>query len=330
MLSEDLKNLIRNLYQEYGSYRKVATLAKVNDKTVRRIVLDLYVQDKQKPGPKPEISQRETSKIKRASTKITTSGQRLTAPRIQQECNLQRVSTRTVQRKLKSMGMVYKNVKKSIILTPAHKETRLQKARQWIEEGMDWNKVVWTDEKRFNADGPDSWRSWMPKDKPLTRNKRQQGGPSIQVWGALLPGPFLLVMELPERGDSKDFMDFLEEQVLPLLANLCPPDFIFQQDRAPTHTSSFSLARFAELGINLLDWPSRSPDLNVIENCWSMLEHRVYNGRQFSDKHEIWQAIDSAVTDLNVNCLDHLNNLRSSPPKRLLQVIERKGAKTDY
>lgn len=51
--SEDVKQLIRNLHQEYGSYRKVASLAGVSDKTVRKVVLDLYFEGKKKPGPKP-------------------------------------------------------------------------------------------------------------------------------------------------------------------------------------------------------------------------------------------------------------------------------------
>lgn len=267
MLTEDLKQLIRNQYREYRFYRKVASLTGVSDKTVRNVVLGLYVDAKKRPGPKPEITRRETRSIARTSARSSAAGERDTAPKLLQECGLQRVSTRTVQRKLCSMGQTYKKAKKTIILSQVHKQARLDRARVWIQESMDWTKVIWTDEKRFNSDGLYSWSSWMPNGKPLQRNKRQQGGPSIQVWGALVPGPTLVVFELPKRGDSKDFMLFIEEQVVPVLTDVGPRDFVFQQDRAATHTSAHSRNRFDQLGTKLLDWPSRSPDLNPIENC---------------------------------------------------------------
>lgn len=330
MLSEDAKNLIRNLFREYGSYREVARLAKVSDKTVRSIVLDLYVKDKRRPGPKPEIKPRETRAMARSVGKILAEGSRVTARKVQAECALERVSTRTVQRKLKSMDMTYQPAKMRIVLTAQHKKSRLEKARAWLGESMDWRRVVWSDEKRFNSDGPDSWQSWQPQSRPVTRNRRQQGGPSLQVWGALIPGPILVVFELPERGDSKDFMEFIEFQVLPTLKELAGDDFILQQDRAPTHTSAYSKQRFRELAVELLDWPSRSPDLNIIENCWSLLSQRVYDGKQFGSKAELWDAIDSAVTDINVNCRGQLEALFESIPKRMLEVIDRKGALTHY
>jgi len=52
--------------------------------------------------------------------------------------------------------------------------------------------------------------------------------------------------------------------------------------------------------LELLPWPSRSPDLNIIENCWSMLSEIIYDGRQFDNVKDLWQAIDNAVTHVNV------------------------------
>ena len=66
-------------------------------------------------------------------------------------------------------------------------------------------------------------------------------------------------------------MEFMESDVLPTIRGIIDEQFILQQDRAPTHTSAYSKSRFAALKVELLDWPSRSPDLNIIENCWSMM-----------------------------------------------------------
>lgn len=209
-------------------------------------------------------------------------------------------------------------------------QNRLEFARNWIKCNMDRKNIIWTDEKRFNLDGPDSWSSWMPRSQPICRNRRQQGGDSIQVWGALIPGPFLLIFELPARGDSADSMDFMESKVLPFIKENFSENFVLQQDNNPTHASAFSQNRFAELGFELLQWPARSQDLNIIENCWSLMSSRVYDGQQFSNNADLWAAIDSAVADINANCRPQLEALFASTNSRMLEVIDNKGALTHY
>lgn len=228
------------------------------------------------------------------------------------------------------MEYEFKAASREIVLTPEHKKRRLELAEQWLSASMDWSRVVFTDEKRFNADGQDCWKSWMRKGCRIIRNRRQQGGPSIQIWGMIAPGPTLTVFELPPRGDSTKFMHFVEHSILPRVRPFLGDDFIWQQDLAPTHNSVYSRGKFAELAIELLPWPSRSPDLNIIENCWSMISQRVYDGPQFSNTDDLWTAIDAAVTDLNVNHRDSLQKLYDSIPRRLLAVIKEKGGLTEY
>lgn len=74
-----------------------------------------------------------------------------------------------------------------IVLSRHHKNKRVRPATQWIESGIVWETVIFTDEKRFDGHSPDSWKSWMVPSDPVTRNRRQLGGPSVQDWGAILP-----------------------------------------------------------------------------------------------------------------------------------------------
>lgn len=211
MISEERRALIRNLYREYGSYRKVASLANVSDKTVKAIVLDLHKKTKKKPGPRPKLTSRDDRQIIKVAKRTLKAEEKVRASKIRAECNLQHVQIRTVQRRLKALGMEYKKANSSIDLTPLQKANRLKQSRSWIENAQDWSKVVFSDEKRFCGDGPDGWYSWMPQGQTIKRNKRQQGGPSVQVWGALIPGPLLTIYELPPRGDSTAFMNFLSQ-----------------------------------------------------------------------------------------------------------------------
>ena len=40
-------------------------------------------------------------------------------------------------------------------------------------------------------------------------------------------------------------------------------------------------------GINVIKWPSRSPDLKIVEDIWNIISSRVYNGPQFDSNEEL-------------------------------------------
>ena len=70
-------------------------------------------------------------------------------------------------------------------LTALHKK-RLQFGKDhmhWIQE---WQNVIFSDEKKFNLDGPDCYSyHWNHLDeKGVTRSKRNFVGGTVMVWGA--------------------------------------------------------------------------------------------------------------------------------------------------
>lgn len=104
MIPDNIRAIIRRLYQEFGSYRKVAHFAGVNDKTVRSIILDLRVKNKKKPGPKPKIGPQQEQRIAKVVKQITRRKEQVTARKVQQQCSLDSLAIRTVQRKISAMG----------------------------------------------------------------------------------------------------------------------------------------------------------------------------------------------------------------------------------
>ncbi len=55
-------------------------------------------------------------------------------------------------------------------------------------------------------------------------------------------------------------------------------DFIFQQDLAPAHTAKSTKSRLNDQ-VGVLDWPANSPDLNPVENLWSIVRMKMRNKR---------------------------------------------------
>ena len=72
---------------------------------------------------------------------------------------------------------------------------------------------------------------------------------------------------------KEDYRDILEENLKQSARNLeIRHRWILQQDNDPKHTSKFVSKWLADERVNVLPWPSQSPDLNPIENMSAELK----------------------------------------------------------
>ena len=71
-------------------------------------------------------------------------------------------------------------------------------------------------------------------------------------------------------------------------------DQVLQQDNAPCHKSKSMKSKiFVEkFGVAVVpDWPARSPDLNIIENCWGVLKQRLER-YQCATLDDLWEKTE--------------------------------------
>ena len=137
--------------------------------------------------------------------------------------------------------------------------------------------------------------------------------------------------------------DILEKEVKPLLKRSKRTNeattnkmvvnkrrFTFQQDGAPAHTSKHAqdwcLQNLPSF-INKDDWPGNSPNLNPMENLFSILNEKVYCDPKPQTLDELKKRIRKAWREITIDCL---KSLLHSMPKRLESVIVKNGGHCGY
>lgn len=215
-------------------------------------------------------------------------------------------------------------------LTNEHKVLRLEWAQKHMIFGDKWREVIFTDEKKFNLDGPDGYKYYWHDLRRDTKfhSKRAFGGGSLMVWAGIGWSGRTELVIIDGRMNSEAYKEMLKKYLIPFTGRISGQKWTLQQDNCSVHTSKLMQNWFETQNIDVLDWPSLSPDLNIIENVWGELVRRVYgNGRQFRTVEELKSVL---IEEWEAMTQTYLQTLFNSMNNRLFEVIRGNGKTINY
>ena len=122
--------------------------------------------------------------------------------------------------------------------------------------------------------------------------------------------------------DEPAYQALLNEMLLPIWDE----DFLLLQDNAPPHKAVLTMSSLEENGITVVnDWPSHSPDMNVIEDLWNMLSDK-WNGKEFTNSND-WSFLEKELHSIPES---YIQKLFECIPRRIQAVLKHRGYPTKY
>lgn len=324
MKTEDKKNQVLHLRNEGWSYSRISKQTNLSKTCVRSICRKRIVRKPMKRGPKPKINAAYKLRLKRQIHNLKNSGEKINCNKLINSCNIP-VSRFTVARYLKQQSMIYKKVRRSLPLKPLDKIKRCDLAKKWLAENHLWERTIFSDEKWFSIDGPDDWRTYAKKSEVIYRPRHQKKGGGIMVWAMVLPNGLLSYKILNRDFKSNAYIDLLCQTVVPICKLNYGKNFWFQQDNSRIHTARIVQQWMSVAHFPLLSWPARSPDLNIMENIWKILEDIIYDRSPVMSLGDLMEEIRKAFLLINTSKRGTIINLYESFRSRLVKVIVNNG-----
>lgn len=216
----------------------------------------------------------------------------------------------------------------TFITTEIQRKARVEFCQNHIENGTDWSNVIFTDESSFELDSSSRW-IWRRRGECShdIYHATKKFNSKIMVFGGISKKYCTPLIAIKGSINADSYVDeCIDDSGLILGMNEAygPFQWTLMQDGATSHTAE-STIRYLKNYCNILEgWPSNSPDMNPIENLWSILKRRIEELDPKTEEQlvehvfEAWENIDILL----------IHNLIDSVPSRLQAVIKSEGYPT--
>lgn len=230
------------------------------------------------------------------------------------------ISQETVRRRLKEAGARFLPPMSKPLLTEKHRQDRFRWAQ--VTSDIDWDKIIFSDETTLRLNQVKRYAWNLPGQRKVIRTVKN--AVKVNVWGCFSSNGFGRIWCFRENLNAKLLCTIYKHNLLPTARNqfgLKSNSWKLQEDNDPKHTSKLATEWRSKYGVQKIDWPSMSPDLNPIENVWKLLKMnvakrkiRTYKSLVAAIKKE-WKALPMELASALVQSMKN----------RVYNVIENDG-----
>lgn len=338
-LSLDDRNKIIALHSLQMSRHAISRQLKISRRTVAYNI-NKFCETGSVQNKRRKAHRKTSAKEDNYICQVSLRNRKMTAVEITAEVNgrlkgKSSVSVSTVKRRLREKGLFGRTAVKKPLLRSVNKKKRLQWARahkHWTI--ADWNKVLWSDESKFEIFG-NRRKTYVRRranekymDECLVPSVKHGGG-SVMVWGCFAGCKVGNICKIEGILKKEGYKKILQKHAVPSGLRLVGPQFEFQQDNDPKHTSKLCKTYLLNLQkkkkLKIMQWPPQSPDLNPIELLWEELDRSV---RKYcpTSASDLWEKLQQQWHSIQENTL---NKLVARMPRLCKAVIKHKGGHFD-